>query len=254
MCVIVTPLPPGRPGSSRYQGASCVTLVSRKGWPLGRGLLAGARSAGMCYSRIKKAPDCDFFYAAPTPLCVRAVPPLPPGRPGSSRYQGASCVTLVSRKGWPLGRGLLAGVVSPLWLLYFRPAAACLRAPLMGLLSGRAPVCACLRPPAKLVALRYCRITSRLAKSRPPAAADCRKTQVMRSFRGRTGLRVVGGVCACLRRPWFVPSRLWPLCLSAAVVFFPHPPPRFGSLSASVRVRWVLCSPDLSFGVLPPCQ
>ena len=136
----------------------------------------------MCYSRIKKAPDCDFFYAAPTPLCVRAVTPLPPGRPGSSRYQGASCVTLFSRKGWPLGRGLLAGVVSPLWLLYFRPAAACLRAPLMGLLSGRAPVCACLRPPAKLVALRYCRITSRLAKSRPPAAADCRKTQVWRSL------------------------------------------------------------------------
>ena len=89
----------------------------------------------------------------PLSVCV-IVTPLPPGRPGSSRYQGASCVTLVSRKGWPLGRGLLAEVVSPLWLLFFRPAAACVRAPLMGLLSGRAPGCAGQRRPKTLRRLK----------------------------------------------------------------------------------------------------
>ena len=89
----------------------------------------------------------DFFMQRqPLSVCV-IVTPLPPGRPGSSRYQGASCVTLFSRKGWPLGRGLRAGVVSPLWLVFFRPAAACVRAPLMGLLSGRAPGLCWSAPP-----------------------------------------------------------------------------------------------------------
>ena len=139
------------------------------------------------------------------PLSVCAiVTPLPPGRPGSSRYQGASRVTLVSRKGWPLGRGLLAGVVSPLWLVFFRPAAACVRAPLMGLLSGRAPGLCWSAPP----------------ENSPPAKGvfDWSQNLNFAKFCGRRGWVRVRGLCACCRRPWLVSARLC-LCASSLPPF-----------------------------------
>lgn len=54
----------------------------------------------------------------------------------------------------PAGSGRDHGLALPGLLRKFRPAAACLGAPPMGLLSVRAPVCVILTPPAKLVALR----------------------------------------------------------------------------------------------------
>ena len=180
------------------------------------------------------------------PLSVCAiVTPLPPGRPGSSRYQGASRVTLVSRKGWPLGRGLLAGVVSPLWLVFFRPAAACVRAPLMGLLSGRAPgLCWSAppenSPPAKGVFDWSQNLNS--AKFHTPPPQTVAELEILRSFAGGAAgcvsvvcALVVGALGLCPPASAFVPLR----CRR----FLPPP-------TAPLRVLLGLCAGSVGF-VLP---
>lgn len=100
--------------------------------------------------------------------------------------------------GWPLGRGLLAGVVSPLWLVFFRPAAACVRAPLMGLLSGRAPgLCWSAppenSPPAKGVFDWSQNLNS--AKFHTPPPQTVAELEILRSFAGGAA-GCVSWVCA----------------------------------------------------------